>query len=115
MNMNKRLSFKSDKYRKNRGGHSRWLLLHCEKCGSSIATYQKDGPGILKRLYLDRIVAPEGLEEKGGKNLICPRCKILLGIRTIYEKENRPAYRLFAGAVGKEVIKGDQLKMHKNF
>jgi len=53
--MESRIKFKSDIFKKNRGGYSRWLLLNCEKCKNPIATYQKDGPGMLKRLYLDRM------------------------------------------------------------
>jgi len=111
--MSKQTSFKSDRFRKNRGGSSRWLLLHCEKCNNSIAVYQKDGPGILKRLYLDRILLPAILKDKNNKNLACKKCKTSLGVRYIYEKENRQAYRLFAGAVGKKIVKGDELEKIK--
>jgi hypothetical protein len=107
--MRKNNLFKNDRYRKNRGGHSRLLLLNCEKCGNSIAIYQKDGPGILKRLYLDRIVTPDFLQDKKNKNFTCNKCKILLGVQIIYTKEDRLAYRLFVGAVGKKIVKGEQL------
>ena len=107
--MKKDFSFKSDKYRKNRGGHSRWLLLSCEKCDNPIAVYQKDGPGILKRLYLDRIFEPKELKDENNKNIICHKCKTLLGIQYVYEKENRLAYRLFAGAIGKKIVKGEKI------
>lgn len=99
------LSLKNDRFRKNRGGHSRWLLLHCELCKQTIATYQKDGPGILKRLYLDRF-AP-GVDTH-NKHLVCAGCKTVLGVKTVYEKEQRPAYRLFAGAIGKKIVKRNQ-------
>lgn len=56
---------------------------------------------MLKRLYLDRIVEQE---VKQAKNLVCKKCKTLIGIRMIYKKENRAAYRLFAGAVEKKII-----------
>ncbi|MEK7511802.1 MAG: hypothetical protein AAB575_02185 [Patescibacteria group bacterium] len=95
--------FKNDKYKKARGGRSRWLMLHCEKCKNKIALYQKDGPGILKRLYLDRIFSPEELANKDNKKLICKKCKTLLGVQDVYEKENRLVYRLFAGAVSKKI------------
>lgn len=108
--MAEKLIFENDRYRKNRGGHSRWLLLYCEKCKNSIAIYQKDGPGILKRLYLDRIAIPKELVNKSNKNLICKKCKTILGAQVIYDKENRLAYRLFAGAIGKKVIKQDNLR-----
>lgn len=105
--MNHKIKFKSDAFKKNRGGYSRWLKLFCEKCTAELAVYQKDGPGILKRLYADRIVSEESL--KKAKNLQCNACGAILGVRTIYEKENRIAYRLFAGAVGKKIVKGERV------
>lgn len=105
--MNKKLVFKTDRFKKNRGGYSRWLLLRCEKCQSHLFVYQKDGPGILKRLYLDRIMLPAGL--KPTKSLACRHCQAVLGVSSVYQKENRPAYRLFAGAVEKGLIKEKDL------
>src|SRR5512133_821578 len=96
-------AFKNDQYKKHRGERSRWLLLSCEKCNNNVAVYQKDGPGILKRLYLDRIVEPNKISDK---NFICKECKTVLGVKTIYKKENRPAYRLFVGAIDKKTISG---------
>ncbi|MFH1405117.1 MAG: hypothetical protein ABIH21_03410 [Patescibacteria group bacterium] len=94
-------SLKNDKYKKNRGGHSRWLQLSCEVCKTPFSFYQKDGPGILKRVYLDRLTNKKlGV----GKHLTCMNCKAVLGVYTIYEKEKRPAYRLFAGAVAKKIV-----------
>lgn len=69
--------------------------------------YQKDGPGILKRLYCDRIFPAEALPKK---NFICNKCKSTLGVKIVYQKENRPAYRLFIGAVNKKIIKGPKLE-----
>ena len=97
-----RLKLKQDKYRKNRGGHSRFLAISCAKCKSRVALYQKDGPGVLKRMYLDRIVEPKNISS--GK-LICKKCKEILGVSIIYKKENRPAYRLFEGSVTKKIIR----------
>jgi len=105
--MSAKITFKSDKFKKHRGGYSRWLLLSCEKCKNPIAVYQKDGPGILKRIYLDRIVSSNDL--KGKEKLECKKCKTVLGIHMIYQKETRPAYRLFAGAIGKKIVKGDKI------
>lgn len=71
---------------------------------------------MLKRLYLDRIVAPEalvGLQKYSIKslgNLVCKKCKAILGIPYIYEKEQRSAYRLFAGSLAKSIVKADSLK-----
>lgn len=73
--------------------------------------YQKDGPGILKRVYFDRIVFPTDLNEK--KNLECKKCKTVLGVPIIYEKENRLTYRLFVGAIEKKIIKGGKLSKIK--
>ncbi|OGZ95510.1 MAG: hypothetical protein A3I44_03465 [Candidatus Sungbacteria bacterium RIFCSPLOWO2_02_FULL_51_17] len=63
--------------------------------------YQKDGPGVLKRLYLDRIATPQ---LQGKTNFVCKKCKTILGIVVVYRKEKRAAYRLFAGAVTKKVL-----------
>lgn len=93
---------KRDKYRKVRGGTSKLLDLFCESCGAHLFKYQKDGPGILKRLYIDRIV---GFEKTLESNLVCPNCKDTLGVYYIYPKEKRPAYRLFAGEVSKKLVK----------
>ncbi|HEY4496748.1 MAG TPA: hypothetical protein VI432_01185 [Candidatus Paceibacterota bacterium] len=92
---------KNDKYRKARAGHSKILQLTCAKCEKDLFRYQKDGLGILKRLYLDRIIDNRNY----SKNLVCPKCRSVLGIKIIYKKENRPAYRLFAGTVFKTIVK----------
>lgn len=99
---NKAPKFKSDKFRKSRGGHSRWLVLSCAKCQATLFLYQKDGPGMLKRLYLDRIV--------GQAKTSCGKCKTVIGIRTVYKKENRSVIRLFAGAIEKRIIGTDNAK-----
>lgn len=106
-----KIKFKSDKYKKNRGGYSRLLDIQCGKCSDHLFFYQKDGPGILKRMYLDRIYeSPKysGLESNSLKDipkLTCSNCMSLIGIPYIYEKENRLAFRLFVGGVIKRIIK----------
>ncbi|MBI5045320.1 MAG: hypothetical protein HZC02_05350 [Candidatus Levybacteria bacterium] len=105
------IKFKSDKYKKSRGGYSRLLDIQCGKCGRHLLLYQKDGPGILKRMYLDRIFESDkysGLENSSLKSipqLICSECKTIIGIPFIYEKENRLAFRLFVGGIVKRIVK----------
>jgi hypothetical protein len=99
--MSSQFKFKNDKYRKTRGGYSKLLEILCANCQMPLFTYQKDGLGILKRLYLDRI---QDLKEQAPQ-LICPKCKKQLGTKTVYKKENRLAYRLFAGAITKKIVK----------
>ena len=77
------------------------LRLSCASWGHNLFRYQKDGPGILKRLYLNRIQG----DSSSSSKLSCPKCKEMLGVRTIYKKENRPAYRLFTGAISKKIVK----------
>ena len=50
------LKFKSDKYKKARGGYSRLLNITCEKCENHICFYQKGSPSFLKRMYIDRML-----------------------------------------------------------
>ena len=94
--------FKNDKYKKVRGGYSRLLNISCQKCGEHICNYQKDGPGNLRRMYIDRILNPEVSILR--KDLSCSN-KHLIGVKIIYEKENRPAFRLFVDSVVKKIIK----------
>lgn len=96
------MKLKQDKFRKNRGGYSRLLDIFCSKCGTCLFSYQKDGQGILKRLYIDRIISSvTPIKEKS--KLQCKGCGELLGVPMIYEKERRVAIRLFAGAVIKKI------------
>ncbi len=105
------IKFKSDKYKSSRGGYSRLLDIQCAKCSEHLFFYQKDGPGILKRMYLDRIYESNkysGLENQPLKlipQLTCSHCKTLIGIPYIYQKENRLAFRLFVGGIIKSIVK----------
>ncbi len=98
-------SLKKDKYKSVRGGYSRLLNVFCRKCESAILVYQKDGPGVLKRLYLDRIFEPANLTNLQALNLKeipvlkCKKCGQMLGAPYIYPKEKRKAFRLFQEAV----------------
>ena len=100
--------FKKDKYKRARGTYSRLLDLSCRICGRHILIYQKDGPGNLRRLYLDRIFHPKNLVNLQDKplNLIpilnCPKCKETLGTPYIYKKENRKAFKLYQEALIKK-------------
>ncbi len=95
------LSFKKDKYKSARGGHSRLLNVCCRKCESIVVVYQKDGPGNLRRMYMDRIFAPDnlvGLQSlsiEGIPTLKCQKCSEVLGTPYIYVKEKRKAFRLY--------------------
>lgn len=109
--MAKNNSFKRDKYKSARGGCSRMLNLHCRKCDTIFAEYQKDGPGNLRRLYMDRIMAPEklvGLQRKDIKDVSpikCSKCGFIVGMPYIYKKENRKAFRVFQDALVKHIKK----------
>jgi hypothetical protein len=94
--------FKNDKYKKTRGGYSRLLNISCGECDITICQYQKDGPGNLRRMYQDRILKSKISILK--KDLSCPKGHIL-GVKIIYKKENRPAFRLFVDSVKRRIIK----------
>lgn len=96
------MKFKNDRFKKNRGGYSRLLEISCEKCETVICHYQKDGPGNLRRMYIDRIFDP--MVSISNKSLKCLNDH-LLGVEIIYEKENRPAFRLFVDSVKKKIVK----------
>lgn len=95
------MKLKSDRYKKARGGPSRLFTISCRECGAAICRYQKDGVGNLRRMYVDRIFSPE--VSLAGKALACPKGHIL-GMKIVYKKEGRPAFRLITGAVAKETV-----------
>ena len=94
--------FKNDKYKKSRGGYSRLLQISCEKCSDIVCKYQKDGPGNLRRMYIDRIIEPSVSVSR--KSLLCSSGHVL-GVKIIYQKEKRLAFRLFVDSIVKKIIK----------
>ena len=113
-NIHKKHAFKRDRYSRARGGNSRFLNIYCSGCRSHLTLYQKDGPGALLRMYLDRIFAPAALaalqNNGGGKkeisNLQCPKCQALIGTPMIYKMEDRPAFHLRRGSFTKRSSDG---------
>ena len=113
--LTKKYELKKDQYRKARGGRSKLLILICVSCKNQLLIYQKDGPGILKRLYFDRIFSPPQLvalqnqfdvsEMNKIDNLTCPHCKKLIGFAKLYEKENRLSFHLVPGSFSKKIYK----------
>ncbi len=87
------------------------LDLYCFECDNFIASYQKDGPGNLRRLYMDRIIAPAelvGLQNKNIKDisaLKCNKCGFVVASPYIYKKEKRKSFRVFQDSVVKKIIK----------
>jgi len=108
-------SLKNDRYRKERGGTAKFLNISCAACGAWILLYQKDGPGNLLRLYLNRIFAPPHLSELQGRpdlqrpqdmeNLICPQCGQLVGT-PMRHLDDRLACRLMKGSFSKKKSDG---------
>lgn len=94
-----------DQYLVSRGGDVSILSLRCRSCGALVGHYQKDGPGPLIRCYFDRFLTspiesgnPRTWSADSKELLRCPVCERVLGEGVIYEKENRPAFRLFSDA-----------------
>ncbi len=103
-----KFKLKRDRYAKTRGA-SHLLFIACGKCDEPFMIYQKDGPGSLLRCYSDRIVWPEelvkkqiglsALNVKKAGALTCAACGNIMAVPIVYEKESRPAYRIFAGGM----------------
>jgi hypothetical protein len=96
---------KKDKYLKARGGEAHMIDVSCAYCGQLLLYYQKDGPGWLKRCYLNRIFGPAEMEKlqhnpqinstKNLSNLKC-HCGETIGYPMIH-KDGRLAFRLEKG------------------
>jgi hypothetical protein len=99
----KTFELKNDKYRKKRGGYSRFVKIFCGNCKKYLLLYQKDGTGPIKRLYIDRIIEPSNI--KNGKIMKCSGCNTIIGTFYVYPKEIRPAFRIYQEAIIKKIIK----------
>jgi hypothetical protein len=108
------MKIKKDKYLRERGGTAKIINVSCDKCGKLIFVYQKDGPGWLKRCYLNRIVSPKEYaslskkikDPKELKPLIC-QCGFNLG-SPIKHKDGRIAYHLIRGNFKRTINKGSK-------
>lgn len=104
------MKFKFDKYKSSRGGYSRILDISCRKCNKHTLFYQKDGPGNLRRMYMNRIITPKNLNKnqyekiKDITPLKCFNCGEILAHPYLYKKEKRNAYRLFSDSVIKKIV-----------
>ena len=85
-----------DAFTKSRGDPC-LICIHCKKCSKLIFIYQKDGPGPLKRSYLDRIC--RAFIDLENSMIRCPSCEAKLGFLDVYEKESRKAIYWFADCV----------------
>ena len=73
-------------------------------------TYQKDGPGTLRRLYFDRIVSPEQLrnlisERLENVNPLKCKCGEMIATPYMYQKENRKAFKIYQDAIIVKMIR----------
>ncbi|MBP7708446.1 hypothetical protein KA107_02080 [Candidatus Pacearchaeota archaeon] len=97
-----KIKIKKDKHFRKRGGTTKIITVSCKACGNLLFVYQKDGPGWLKRCYLNRILFPEeyaSLQKnkllkipKDLGNLKCS-CGSLIGT-PIQHKDSRLAFKL---------------------
>ena len=101
------VKLKKDRYRAKRGGTAKLVDVICANCKSKVLLYQKDGPGWLKRCYLNRIFEPSEyskLQKDRSMNspekmpkLICLNCKRIIGV-PMKHKDGRLAFALIRGA-----------------
>ena len=93
------------------------INVSCMKCGKELFVYQKDGPGWLKRCYLNRILGPEKYEKLQHdktikepmdlKNLKCD-CGIVIG-SPMKHKDGRLAFHLIRGKFKRTLNKSKKI------
>lgn len=116
-----KFTIKKDKFLEQRGGTTKIIELLCIKCKQLIFIYQKDGPGWLKRCYLNRILFPEKYaslqdnkqikEEKNLPDFVC-KCGSKIGIPSLHAfrtdgitPDGRLAYELIRGSFSRQAHK----------
>lgn len=104
------MKLKKDKYFRERGGTAKIINVSCMQCGRILFTYQKDGPGWLKRCYLNRIIHPEKYSrlqhEKELKDLgkLKCICGSVIG-SPMKHKDGRIAFHLIRGKFKRTNVK----------
>jgi hypothetical protein len=111
------MKIKKDKYLRERGGTAKIINVSCSKCGKLIFVYQKDGPGWLKRCYINRIISPNSYqtlaknkdlkETSQLKPLVC-ECGFIMGT-PIKHKDGRLAFHLIRG----NFVRGTNKQLNK--
>ena len=100
------MKLKKDKYFRKRGGTTKIIKVSCMKCGKFIFIYQKDGPGWLKRCYLNRIIEPKydnKIDLKQLSSLVC-KCGEIIG-SPMKHKDGRLAFHLIRGKFNRSPFK----------
>lgn len=100
--------------RKPKGSSGKRLVIRCAACREPVLLYQKDGPGSVQRLYLDRILAPDAhatLRDTCGAredmpNLLCPACSALIGT-PMRHSSGRLAFRALKGQFIRQRVSDD--------
>jgi DNA-directed RNA polymerase subunit RPC12/RpoP len=98
---------KKDRFLRKRGGTAKLVEVACIRCKRRILLYQKDGPGWLKRCYLNRMFEPDRYaklqfdktikEPEDMPKLICPSCRSVIGV-PVRHKDGRLAFALVRGS-----------------
>ena len=108
----RKMKIKRDKYLSARGGTSKILDISCRECKKKLFSYQKDGPGWLKRCYLNRILDNQEIinfkDIMSMPNLVCS-CGEIIGT-PLKHKDDRLAFRLIRGKFKRAIKKLDKLK-----
>jgi hypothetical protein len=112
----KHFHLRKDRFLKMKGGTSKILMINCDRCGSYILTYQKDGIGGLKRCYLDRILDPSSLvglhnnpritSAKSVQQLTCLNCRGVIGV-PMRHHSGRLAFHLLPGTFRKRAWRNE--------
>ena len=117
------IRLKNDKYKVKRGGAAKLIDVICKNCNSNVLLYQKDGPGWLKRCYLNRIFWPvkySKLQNDKSINsaesmpkLVCLNCRTVIGIPSRH-KDGRWAFTLIRGSFKRRINKSvnTQIEQH---
>jgi hypothetical protein len=100
------LKIKKDKYLRERGKTTKIIRVLCAKCNSLIFIYQKDGPGWLKRCYLNRVFEPKNyakIKDLSELSKLKCKCGSIIGSPIRY-KDGRLAYHLVRGKFRRKTL-----------
>jgi len=87
--------FSYDKFPKGKGRLSQKVEIKCVNCAETLFNYEKKTHGAICELFFDLITG----NFSDNKQLTCPGCEKLLGVKIVIGKERRPAFKLYPGSI----------------
>lgn len=95
--------FSYDRYPKGRSPRRLDVEIKCVNCKTTQVMYRKTGNGPIDKVFFEDIL--DNVSLKKNKELSCPECEKVLGVRFVWGPERKVAFRMYPGSIYYKVVK----------